>query len=102
MEVHILNKNLEKLYTKGKSKKYPLPQQVIRSFFEVIDILQAAKDIHDLQNKPSLNFEKLIGTTKRYSLRLSRKYRLEVSIDWENEKKTIGIIGIEEISNHYQ
>lgn len=102
MDVEFRNKELEKLYIKGKSKKYPLPSQIIRKFFEVVAILDAAKDIYDFRNQPSLKFEKLKNTKKSYSFRLNIKYRLEVEIDWENEEQTIGIIGIEEISTHYQ
>ena len=30
------------------------------------------------------------------------EYRLEVEIEWENEEQTVGIVGIDEISKHYQ
>jgi len=42
------------------------------------------------------------GASSRYSLRINRTYRLEVEIDWENEEKTVGIVGIDEISKHYE
>jgi len=50
---------------------------------------------------PSLNFEKMQGYKNRYSARLNKKYRLEMTIRWINDKCTIGIIGLEDISNHY-
>ena len=90
-----------KLYETGKSNKYKLERRIIENFFEVIAILEAAKDIHDLWSFPSLNFEKLKGFSKRYSVRLGRKYRLEMSIEWINEEMTIGIIDLEELSSHY-
>ena len=37
----------------------------------------------------------------RYSAKLNKKYRLEMTIRWINDKCTIGIIGLEDISNHY-
>ncbi|MCG8570540.1 MAG: type II toxin-antitoxin system RelE/ParE family toxin [Spirochaetes bacterium] len=101
MDVIFNNKKLEKLYETGKSNKYKLDKRVITSFFEVISILESANDIYDLWNMPSLKFEKLSGTNNRHSARLNRQYRLEMTIDWTNEKMTVGIIGIEEISNHY-
>ena len=101
MEVLFNNKKLQQLYENGKSKQYPLDKKVIESFFIVIAALEAAKDIHDLWNLPSLNFKKLQGYKDRYSLRLNIKYRLEISIEWTNEECTIGIIALEEISNHY-
>jgi len=41
------------------------------------------------------------GYKNRYSARLKKKYRLEMTIRWINDKCTIGIIGLEDISNHY-
>jgi proteic killer suppression protein len=96
------NKHLEILYTSGKSKKYHLEKQVLQGFFEVVAAIDAARDIHDLQMRPSLHLERLRGTEKRFSLRITRKYRLEVEIDWENEEKTMGIVEIEELSKHYE
>ncbi len=101
MKIEFLNKDLLKLFTTGKSKKYRLEQRIVRQFFEVVASIQAAKDIYDLWNEPSLKFEKLQGHDKRHSLRISHKYRLEVEIEWQNEEQTIGIVGIDEISNHY-
>ena len=101
MEIYFSNKKLERLYETGSSRKYRLDKSVIDSFFEVIAIFEAAKDIYDLWKQPSLNFERLQGCDNRYSARLTRKWRLEISIEWTNETMTIGIIGIEEISSHY-
>ena len=101
VKAYFKNKNLQELYTTQKSKKYKLDLHVVRKFIEVITSILAAKDIYDLWNEPSLKYEKLKGDKNRYSFRIDRKYRLEVEVDWENEEKTIGIIGIDEISNHY-
>ena len=70
-------------------------------FFEVMAILEAAKNIHDLWKLPSLHFERLQGEANRYSVRLTRKWRLEMSIEWTDERMTVGTIAIEEISSHY-
>lgn len=101
LEISFNNKKLQTLYETGKSNRYKLDKQIIESFFEVVAILEAAKDIHDLWNMPSLNFEKLKGHVNRFSARLNKKWRLEMSIEWKNEIMTIGIISLEEISNHY-
>ena len=95
------NRKLETLYTTGKSSKYRLEKRIVESFFEVVTILESAKDINDLWQFPSLNFEKLQGLKNRYSVRLDKKWRLEMEIDWQNDEMTVGIIGLEEISNHY-
>lgn len=101
MEITFTNKKLEKLYKTGISNKYKLEKAVIASFFEVVAILESAKDIYDLWKLPSLNFEKLQGYEDKYSARLTKKWRLEMSINWTNKVMSIGIIGIEDISNHY-
>lgn len=102
MEFSFKNKDLEKLYTTGKSKKYRLPANIIEKFFARIQQIEAAHDIHDLWNDKWLNFEKLTNTENSYSMRLNQKYRLEMDIDWINNELTIGEFIITEISNHYK
>jgi len=101
LEVIFNSKKIEDLYVTGKSTKLKLDKKVVYSFFEVVAILEAAINIYDLWKQPSLNFEKLINTENRYSVRLDRKWRLELTIDWQDEKMIVGIIGIEDITNHY-
>jgi proteic killer suppression protein len=101
LEIVFNNKKIEALYTKGSSPKYRLEPGIVQSFFEVVAILEAAKDINDLRQSPSLHFEKLQGSKNRFSARLNVKWRLEMEIEWQNDEMTVGIIGIEEISNHY-
>jgi len=98
LELEFSNAKLEKLYTTGKSTKYKVEKQVLEGFFEAIAILEAANDIYDLWNQPSLNFEKY---KQWYSVRANRKWRIEFDIDWENKEKTVGLIKIKELSNHY-
>lgn len=101
MDIIFNNKKLKQLYETGKSSKYRLEKQIIETFFEVVAALEASKDINDLWHLPSLHFEKLNGYENRYSARLNKKYRLEMTIEWQNEIMTVGIIGLEDISNHY-
>lgn len=101
MTVEFKNKHLFVLYTKGKSKKYPLNRSVLNNFFSVVAMLESAKNIYDLWNLPSLKFEKLQGYANRFSARLNKQYRLEMTIKWTNKELTVGIIGLEDISNHY-
>lgn len=101
MKVEFRNHHLEHLYTHGKDKKFPLPDQVIRKFFKVVGLLKGAVAVTDLWATPSLNFEQLKGFDHRYSVRLNQQYRLEMDIDWEDPDRTVGIIGLEDISNHY-
>ncbi len=98
MDVYIDNKELEKLYESGKSKKLKLLQDIIDKYFATIQKIDAAKDIYDLWNDPSLKFEKY---KKHYSMRLTGKYRLEMEVKWMNKEKTIGEFHLFDISNHY-
>jgi len=101
MDFRFENKDLEKLYTEGKSKKYRLPEDIIDKFFARIQQIEAAKDIFDLWNDKGLNFERLQGYESRYSMRLKLKYRLEMIVEWQNNEKNIGEFIIIDITNHY-
>jgi toxin HigB-1 len=101
VEIVFPNKKLLALYKSGSGRPLRLEQRVVDSFFEVVAMLEAAQDIHDLWRRPSLNFERLRGRKDRYSARLDRKWRLEMSIEWTDQAMTVGIIGLEEITNHY-
>jgi plasmid maintenance system killer protein len=101
MDFKFENKDLEKLYIDGKSRKYRLPDDIIDKFFARIQQIEAANDIYDLWNDKGLNFEKLQGFENRYSMRLKQKYRLEINIEWLDKAKTYGEFSIIELSNHY-
>jgi toxin HigB-1 len=101
LNVYIDNKDLEKLYTTGFSKKLKLPDQVIDKFFATIQKIESAINIYDLWQDKGLNFEKLKGYKNKYSMRLSGKYRLEMEIKWQNIDETIGDFILITISNHY-
>ena len=100
MEFDFSNKELIKLYETGKSKKYQLQPAVLKKFFMRIQQIEAAITIHDLWKNPSLNFEHL-KSEDVYSIRVDKKYRLEFTVDWQNDEKTIGKFIIRELSKHY-
>jgi len=101
MDFRFDNKDLEKLYIEGRSRKYRLPEDIVDKFFARIRQLESANDIHDLWNDKGLNFEKLQGYESRYSMRLKLKYRLEMIVEWKNNENSIGEFIIIDISNHY-
>jgi len=69
------NKETEKLYVTGKSKKYP--QTVIKTALRKLDYLNAAKDINDLKIPPGNRLELLKGEYKKmYSIRINEQYRI--------------------------
>ena len=102
MQVEFKNKYLLELYTKGKSRKYILEKNFLKKFFLAIALLESAEDIYYLRKIPSFKFEKLKGYKNRFSMRLSRKMRLEFEIEWEDVQKTTGIFYIKELSPHYR
>ena len=57
MVVYIDNKELEKLYVTGKSKKLKLRAEIIEKFFSTVQKIDAAKDIYDIWANSGLNFE---------------------------------------------
>jgi len=101
LQIEFKNKALLQFYRTGKSRKYNLSQSVAKKFFMRIAQLEAAIDIYDLWNTPSLRFEKLKAFENRYAVRLTKQHRLEMKIDWENSDKTKGRISILELSKHY-
>jgi len=99
LNVFIDDKELENLYVTGKSRKLKLRPEIIEKYFATIQKIDAARDIYDLWKDTSLNFEKY---KKHYSMRLTGKYRLEMTIEWINEENTIGEFHLFAITNHYR
>lgn len=102
MNVYINDKELEKLYISGKSKKLKLPEIVIEKYFATIQKIENAVTIYDLWHDKGLRFEKLKGHERLYSMRLNQQYRLEMEVDWKNEEQTIGDFILITISKHYE
>ncbi len=102
MDFRFENKELEKLYTTGRSKKYRLPKDITEKFFARMWQIEAANDIHDLWNDKGLNFERLLNSkSSSYSMRSKLKYRLEMIVEWYNPDQSIGEFIITDISVHY-
>lgn len=101
LDVILDDKELVKLYTTGKSKKLRLPDQVIEKFLSTIQKVEASVTIYDLWADKGLRFEKLKGSEKLYSMRISGKYRLEMEVEWKDDRQTIGKFHLLTISNHY-
>jgi plasmid maintenance system killer protein len=100
LEVFFTNKHLETLYTTGKSPKYRLPTHVIDKFFATVQKIEAAESTSDLAADKGLRFKKL-ANADTYSMRLNDKYRLEMSLKWEDENHTVGQFLLFDITNHY-
>jgi plasmid maintenance system killer protein len=101
LEVFINDKELEKLYITGQSRKLKLQEHIVDKFLATIQKIEASLTINDLLADKGLRFEKLRGFENRYSMRLSGKYRLEMEIEWNDDKRIIGKFYFLTISNHY-
>ncbi|TDQ08538.1 type II toxin-antitoxin system RelE/ParE family toxin [Pedobacter metabolipauper] len=82
----------------GKQK---FPSEIIKQFQKRILQIVQARDTQDLRAIKSLHFEKLKQHKYegKYSIRINRSYRIIFRIDIE--EKTVEILVIEEINNHY-
>lgn len=97
MEIKFATKDLEALYTDEEgAERYP--SEVVSAFFRRVDLIRGAVDERDLRAMKSAHFEKLEGT-ERYSMRLNRQWRLELSFEPPKGNNKAAVII--QISNHY-
>ncbi len=69
------DKETERFYISGKSKKYP--QTILKTALRKLDYLNAAKDINDLKVPPGNRLELLKGKYKSmYSIGINSQYRI--------------------------
>ena len=102
MEVDFLNKDLEELYTKGRSKKYKdVPLNIAQKIVKAVEVLKTSSSIQEIWKFPAYKFEKLQGND-RYSMRMNIVWRLELTVKWIDEKKVhVEIINLEDLTKHY-
>ena len=102
MEVDFLNKDLEELYTKGRSKKYKdVPLNIAQKMVKAVEVLKSSSSIQEIWKFPAYKFEKLQGND-RYSMRMNITWRLELTVKWIDETKTqVEIINLEDLTKHY-
>lgn len=89
-------KKIQDLYTTGKgSKKYP--ESIIDAFFELMSVIDAARDERDFYALKSLHYEKLKGKRKNQrSLRLNVQYRLVIQVNEDQQGKYLEVLDIED------
>ncbi len=77
------NKETERFYISGQSKKYQ--QTIIKTAIRKLDYLNAAKDVNDLKVPPGNRLEMLKGNYKNmYSIRINNQYRIIFSFSNSN------------------
>ncbi len=103
MLIKFAEKYLEELYVCGKcsDKHHRYSTGVAKGYAKCIYRLQEARTLLDLYKYNALNIEALSGNkTGLYSVRVDKKYRVEFSLDQENE--VMIICNILKLSNHYK
>lgn len=95
---------LKELYENGKSKdkRHRYQPEVVKRYKRQIDILRAAASKETLYLVNSLHLEALRGDKAGlFSIRVNQQYRIEFTLDEDNEQPTLSICNITELSNHY-
>lgn len=96
MRFQFKSKKLIALYTEEKgAHKYP--PEVVEAFFDVMGVIDAAKNVNDLYAIKSLHFEKLKGKrgkSEQRSVRLNDQYRLILTIEKDRLGNFILVINI--------
>lgn len=102
MEIDFVNKGLEELYTKGRSKKYKdVPLNIAQKLVKAVEVLKSSSSIQEIWKFPAYKFKKLQGN-ERYSMRMNITWRLELTAKWIDETKTqVEIINLEDLTKHY-
>lgn len=94
MRFEFKTRNLLLLYTEEKdAHRYPL--SVVNGFFDVMAIIENAKNESDIRAFKSLHFEKLRGDRiGQHSLQLDKQFRLIIQIEEDEHGKLLWIIEI--------
>lgn len=96
---------LQILYQEGRSpdKKHRFQPDIIRRYQKAINFLKGASSIESLWQIRSLNYEVLSGDKAgRSSVRVNDQYRVEFTVDVNNNEPILTVCNILELSNHYK
>jgi len=97
MRITFDNPELAELLNNANART-KLPLQLVAVYRRVVGVIIQARNENDLRMIGGMHFEKLKGGSNRYSVRLNRKFRLEMSMEAADGGN---ILHICEISNHY-
>ena len=93
------------LYEEGKSpdKKHRFQPDIIRRYQKAINFLKMSSSIEALWKIHSLNYEVLTGDKAgRSSVRVNDKYRIEFTVEVNNNEPILTVCNVVELSNHYK
>lgn len=75
---------------------------LVKNFIKAVERIEASPDLVTLKRIASLNLEDLSGDLKGYSsVRIDKKYRLIIELV-KGADDQVNLVGIEDLSNHYQ
>ena len=98
MQIIFKTPKLEKQYESSQKAIRAYGAQVGRKFINRINILKSAKDLPVIMGISVLRCHPLSGNRDGFhSITLHGRWRLILKID----ESTPGIVGVEEVSNHY-
>jgi len=100
----IFNKKWLQDLAEGKQRgKQGFNKEVVEQYRSIIAYISDARDTNDLRKIKSFHFERLRGDKLGlYSIRVTKKYRLEFMITKGGDIIIEEIIIIENLSNHYK
>lgn len=96
---------LRQLYQEGKckDKKHRYQPQVVRGYQKAIRFLIGASSIEALWTIHSLNYEVLKGDKAgRSSIRVNDQYRVEFTVNSDEDEPVLTVCNVVELSNHYK
>jgi proteic killer suppression protein len=103
MEIVFKTSLLSDLYENKKvtEKEFRSNPKLVKQYVKTVNTLKSATKVEQLFQLKSLNYERLVGDRKgRCSVRINTQYRLlfeEISTN-----NIITVLGLEEISKHYE
>ena len=95
---------LKDLYEYGRcsDKKHRFQPQIVKRYQKRVEQLLAAPTPETLYQLNSLNFEALKGDKSGlFSIRVNAQYRIEFTLNTEDENSILTICNIVELLNHY-
>ena len=96
MRFRFKSKKIKALYTEEKNA-HKYPAAVVDAFFQVVDVIKAARDERDLYALKSLHYEKLKGKrSHQHSMRLGKQFRLLIEREQDEQGKYLLIVDIED------
>ena len=96
---------LRELFEQGRTndKKHRYQPEFIRGYHKCVMFLKQAKNVEQLYQLHSLNYEVLQGDKAGVSsVRINRKYRLEFVVNETMGEQIVTICRLLDISNHYK